>query len=176
MRKIISLIIGILLVTVAISQNEQLSKSKDGLTYFSKNNFFSNLGPCICSKPITADEFDLIIKDIKRFQSDSKKLTTAKKIIKDKCLLSAQVKEILFLFILADTRFNFAEYAYEYAFDQENYNAEIASCFPVNAATTNFIKVTTHNELNDNWERTNQSNVLYMDRLQVDYGGSEILK
>lgn len=78
-------------------------------------------GPYGCPYPMSAGEFESAKASIKSKSFEDSKLTIAKQIITNNCLLSRQVKEIMLLFSFEDTRLDFAKFAYAYTLDLRNY-------------------------------------------------------
>ena len=74
-----------------------------------------------CDYPVSNTEFSDISKSLKSKTFEDSKLTTAKQIAKNKCLLAAQVRDIMEMFDFEDTRLEFAKFAYEYVYDADNY-------------------------------------------------------
>lgn len=52
---------------------------------------------------------------------EDSKLTTAKQVMKNKCLKTSQVKEMMSLFSFEETKLSFAKEAYTYTMDKDNY-------------------------------------------------------
>ena len=52
---------------------------------------------------------------------EESKMTIAKQILNNNCLLSGQVREIMLLFTFEDSRLDFAKYAYGRTYDIGNY-------------------------------------------------------
>lgn len=78
-------------------------------------------GPYGCPYPMSNSEFESAKYSIKSKSFEDSKLTIAKQIIANNCLLSSQVKEIMLLFAYEDTRLDFAKYAYAFTLDLRNY-------------------------------------------------------
>ncbi|MGE0635907.1 MAG: DUF4476 domain-containing protein [Bacteroidia bacterium] len=68
-----------------------------------------------------SSEFDGIKKSISSNGFDETRLSQAKSIVQKKCLTSNQVKEICQLFGFEDTMLDFAKFAYDWVYDQDNY-------------------------------------------------------
>ncbi len=71
--------------------------------------------------PVSDAEFANILANLKAEAFDDSRLNLAKQIVSSKCLTSIQIKNILELFSFDDTKLQFAEYAYDYVYDPENY-------------------------------------------------------
>ncbi len=78
-------------------------------------------GPVGCPHPMTPGDFGNVKTSIKSKSFDESRLTIAKQVINNNCLLSSQVKEIMLLFSFEDTRLDLAKYAYGYTYDIGNY-------------------------------------------------------
>lgn len=74
-----------------------------------------------CWTSTNSSEFEGIKKSINSNGFDDTKLSQAKTIVQKKCLTSNQVKEICKLFGFEDTMLDFAKFAYDWVYDQENY-------------------------------------------------------
>lgn len=66
-------------------------------------------------------EFDGIKKSISSNGFDETSLSQAKSIVQKKCLSSNQVKEVCKLFGFEETMLDFAKFAYDWVYDQDNY-------------------------------------------------------
>lgn len=74
-----------------------------------------------CSKAMTDASFATAKKNIADKGFDETRLSTAKSIIKANCMTSSQIKEICDSFGFEESKLDFAKYAYDYCFDQNNY-------------------------------------------------------
>lgn len=175
MKNIFLYLVVMLSVSIARSQTDSLVTIADSASIAQTNEILTKYhGICGCQNPLTTDQLKQIVSEIRLKHSDVRMLTYAKQVIRDKCLLTNQVKEITLLFTYDDTRANFVKYAYKYTYDQENYRS--LAFYRATKANTDFGQEFTKHELHDNWEKTNQSNVILLQRLNADYGNSEILK
>jgi hypothetical protein len=52
---------------------------------------------------------------------DDTKLSTAKQVVKANCLTTDQIIEVMTTFGFEESRLDFAKYAYDFCFDQNNY-------------------------------------------------------
>jgi hypothetical protein len=86
-------------------------------------------GPVGCHAPIAADEFRDIRSSISSKTFEDTRMTIAKQVLNDRCILASQVKEIMLLFTFEENRLDFAKYAYDKTYDVGNY-------FKVNDAFT----------------------------------------
>jgi hypothetical protein len=86
-------------------------------------------GPYGCPWPMSESDYNQAKQSISSKTFEDSKLTIAKQIVGNNCLLSSQVKEIMLLFTYESTRLDFAKFAYPYTLDQGNY-------FKVNDAFT----------------------------------------
>lgn len=78
-------------------------------------------GPTGCSWPMTNESFNTAKNSISSKSFEDSKLTIAKQVVGNNCLVCSQVKEIMKLFSFEDTRLEFAKFAYKYTFDIGNY-------------------------------------------------------
>jgi len=74
-----------------------------------------------CKIPINKSDFEDIKKSIIKNNYEHLKLANAKQIIKQKCFVSVQVKEIMDIFDFDNSRLDFAIFAYDYTYDLGNY-------------------------------------------------------
>jgi len=158
-------------VTVIMAQTDKTAINKEGTTETTYQDVLPGYnGPCKCGNPMSSDEFTKLLTDIKANGTDSKMLSFAKLEIRDKCLLASQVEEITLLFMFDTNRSDFLVFARKYTYDQDNYYALRLRYYPLENIKASSCQVNTHNKLNDNWERTNQANVVYVNWLQSSYG------
>ncbi|WP_306639930.1 DUF4476 domain-containing protein [Sanyastnella coralliicola] len=76
-------------------------------------------GPC--ASPMGDGEMDELKRSIEDKSFEDSKLTIAKQVTKAKCFTARQIKEIMMLFSFEDTKLEYAKFAYDYCFDQDNY-------------------------------------------------------
>jgi hypothetical protein len=74
-----------------------------------------------CPVPLNANDFARIKQSISSNSTDNAKLTKAKQLISSNCLLSSQVKEIMELINIEETRLELAKFAYGHTYDISNY-------------------------------------------------------
>ncbi|MEI6822548.1 MAG: DUF4476 domain-containing protein [Bacteroidota bacterium] len=74
-----------------------------------------------CNNPMTHESFQNVKQSIASKSFEDTKLTIAKQVLNNNCLLTSQVKEILLLFSFENTKLDFAKYAYSYTYDIGNY-------------------------------------------------------
>ena len=74
-----------------------------------------------CNNPMGAPNFKNVKQTIATKTFEDSKLTIAKQVLNNNCLLTSQVKEILLLFSYESTKLDFAKYAYGYTYDIGNY-------------------------------------------------------
>ena len=167
---------GMLVVTVITAQPEKAVINKESANNTTYQDVSGYNGPCKCGNPMSSDDFKTLLTDIKANGTDSKMLRFAKLEIRDKCLLASQVEEIMLLFMFDTNRSAFLTFARKYTYDQDNYYA-LRLRYPKgnDICRNQNVKpisgqVNTHNELHDNWNRTNQANVVYVNWLQSSYG------
>jgi hypothetical protein len=142
---------------------------------FSKG-FLNKDGSCSCCHYFTSDAFNLLLTKIRMKGTDSKMLRFAKHDIRNKCLLPSQVNEIMLVFMSASYRNEFLTFALSYTYDESNYyafrgkNPKRLDIYQNPNAMTIYDRLNIHNELHDNWERTNKANVVFVNWLQLSYG------
>ena len=83
------------------------------------NTTISGNGNCIRS--MDAVSFGKAKQTIESKGFDDTKLSTAKQVAKANCLTTDQILEIMKIFGFEESRLEFAKYAYDYCFDQNNY-------------------------------------------------------
>lgn len=74
-----------------------------------------------CAWPMDATSFSNAYASIQSKDFEDSKLTIAKQVIKNNCLSSDQVKQIMLLFDFESTRLELAKFAYGYTYDIGNY-------------------------------------------------------
>ncbi len=78
-------------------------------------------GPIGCDYPVNPTDVNNIIATLQGIDFESTKLSTAKNILRSKCLLVQDLKRILTLFDFESNRLELAKFAYPYVYDQGNY-------------------------------------------------------
>ena len=78
-------------------------------------------GPTGCAMPMTNESFNTAKSSISGKTFEDSKMTIAKQVVGNNCLLCSQVKEIMALFTFEDTKLEFAKFAYKHTFDIGNY-------------------------------------------------------
>ena len=78
-------------------------------------------GPTGCAMPMSSESFNTAKNSISSKSFEDSKLTIAKQVVGNNCLICSQVKEIMKLFSFEDTRLEFAKFAYKHTFDIGNY-------------------------------------------------------
>jgi hypothetical protein len=78
-------------------------------------------GPVGCPMPVSESEFNQMKESIRAKSFEETKLTISKQILKDNCVTSAQVRDLLGLFDFENTKLEFAKYAYSKTYDTGNY-------------------------------------------------------
>ncbi|MBX9851037.1 MAG: DUF4476 domain-containing protein [Cytophagaceae bacterium] len=74
-----------------------------------------------CYYPMSDTDFKSVKESIASKSFEESKLTIAQEVIKNKCLNTDQIKEIMGLFTFEETKLEFAKSAYDYAYDKQNY-------------------------------------------------------
>ena len=183
MKKLILLILAIVAVTMTKAQPTMIESSKDFKTEIKTQiaNPAYN-GPCGCINPMSADEFNQVLQDIRKKNTENQMYRFAKAVISDKCILTTQVEEIILLFMYDITRSSFLKYAGNYIYDQANYNA-LAMKYPMYRSSRDYGQINNYtelkenrlnlrpvNELNRNWISTGR--IIEMQRDNYYRGGS----
>ena len=78
-------------------------------------------GPIGCPVPMSQNDFAEFKNSVSSKSFEDSKLTSAKQVLNNNCLLTSQVKETMMLFSFEQTRLDFAKYAYGYTYDIGNY-------------------------------------------------------
>ncbi len=81
-------------------------------------HFDGNMG---CQGPMNASAFTDAKNSISSKSFEDSKMTLAKQIIKNNCMSSKQLKELLELFSFEDSKLEIAKFAYTYVFDRNNF-------------------------------------------------------
>jgi len=87
-----------------------------------------------CIRSMDAVSFGKAKQTIESKGFDDTKLSTAKQVAKANCLTTDQILEIMKIFGFEESRLDFAKYAYDYCFDQNNY-FNISQGFSFDAST-----------------------------------------
>ena len=74
-----------------------------------------------CTRSMDAASFGKAKQTIASKGFDDTKLSTAKQVAKANCLTTDQILEVMKIFGFEESRLEFAKYAYDYCFDQNNY-------------------------------------------------------
>jgi hypothetical protein len=74
-----------------------------------------------CTRSMDAASFGKAKQNIESKGFDDTKLSTAKQVAKANCLTTEQILVIMKIFGFEESRLEFAKYAYDYCFDQNNY-------------------------------------------------------
>ncbi|MCC6384076.1 MAG: DUF4476 domain-containing protein [Bacteroidia bacterium] len=78
-------------------------------------------GPIGCPIPISPGEFAELKQSISSKSFEESKMTIAKQVVANSCLLTSQVKELMLLFSFEDSRLDLAKFAYGRTYDIGNY-------------------------------------------------------
>ncbi len=78
-------------------------------------------GPVGCPVPMNEGDFRDLKSTISSKSFEESKMTIAKQVLRDHCLFTTQVKELINLFTFEETKLDFAKYAYDYTYDRGNY-------------------------------------------------------
>ena len=74
-----------------------------------------------CTRSMDAASFGKAKQSISSKGFDDTRLSTAKQVAKANCLTTDQIQEIMAIFGFEESRLDFAKFAYDYCFDQNNY-------------------------------------------------------
>lgn len=86
-------------------------------------------GPVGCPVPMAPNEFADMKNAVQSKTFEDSRMTVAKQVLRDRCILASQVKELMLLFTFEEGRLDIAKYAYDHTYDIGNY-------FKVNDAFT----------------------------------------
>ncbi|MCT4664755.1 MAG: DUF4476 domain-containing protein [Flavobacteriales bacterium] len=100
-----------------INENKQVDK-KPKADHFVMEGYHGAIG---CPWPMTEGKFRDIKRTIRSKTFESSKMTIAKQILEKNCLFSNQVLSLTKLFTYESTKLEFAKFAYDYTYDQDNY-------------------------------------------------------
>lgn len=78
-------------------------------------------GPVGCPMPMSDADFARALQTIKNQSFEEDRLSTARQIARNNCLLVSQVKQIIGAFSFEDSRLDFAKFAYDKTFDYGRY-------------------------------------------------------
>lgn len=78
-------------------------------------------GPIGCPVPMSPMDFKDLKSTISSKTFEDSKMTIAKQVLQNNCLLTSQVKDLMGLFTFEGTKLDFAKYAYDYTYDVGNY-------------------------------------------------------
>jgi len=78
-------------------------------------------GPIGCPVPMSPNDFNDFKSSVSSKSFEDSKLTIAKQVLNNNCLLSSQVKEVMLLFTFEQTRLDFAKFAYKHTYDIGNF-------------------------------------------------------
>lgn len=87
-----------------------------------------------CTQSMHPASFGKAKQNIASKGFDETRLSTAKQVAKANCLTTEQIVEIMKVFGFDETRLDFAKYAYDYCFDQNNYS-NVSEGFSFDAST-----------------------------------------
>ena len=65
--------------------------------------------------------FAAAVKSFDQIESQNTRITEAKQLIHNNCLSCNQVRQLILLFSLEESRLEIAKYAYDHTFDKQNY-------------------------------------------------------
>lgn len=78
-------------------------------------------GPIGCPQPMDPGSFSELKQSISSKTFEDSKMTIAKQVLRDRCLIASQIKEICQLFTFEENKLDFAKFAYGYVYDKGNY-------------------------------------------------------
>ncbi len=121
-------------VSTVLDVDSSVVKNADAKANASKNNSLPSNSDTIkqanmpiysgvvgCENPMSNADFKVLKDSIPVNSFEETKLSTAKELVKNQCMLSQQIKELASLFTFDETRLDFAKFAYNYTYDRTNY-------------------------------------------------------
>ncbi|CAN5475660.1 hypothetical protein BH11BAC2_BH11BAC2_26470 [soil metagenome] len=78
-------------------------------------------GPIACPIPMNPEDFSSLKQSIKAKSFEDTKMTIAKQVVGNQCLLVSQVKDLLGLFSFEDSKLDLAKFSYNHTYDIGNY-------------------------------------------------------
>ena len=78
-------------------------------------------GPYGCPVPMAPQDFSDLKQSISSKSFEDSKMTIAKQVLRNNCLFTSQVKELMGLFTFEESKLDFAKYAYDFTYDIGNY-------------------------------------------------------
>ncbi|HOZ81515.1 MAG TPA: DUF4476 domain-containing protein [Bacteroidia bacterium] len=78
-------------------------------------------GPYGCPVPMAPQDFSELKQSISSKSFEDSKMTIAKQVLRNNCLFTSQVKDLMGLFTFEESKLDFAKYAYDYTYDIGNY-------------------------------------------------------
>ena len=78
-------------------------------------------GPYGCPVPMAPQDFSDLKQSISSKSFEDSKMTIAKQVLRNNCLFTSQVKELMGLFTFEESKLDFAKYAYGFTYDIGNY-------------------------------------------------------
>jgi hypothetical protein len=98
---------------------------------FSKNNppqpKTATESPNPCSYPFNDGSFAAAVKHMEAANQNDSQLSEAMKLVSNNCLSCNQIRQLVKIFTSEANRLQLAKYAYDFAFDQQNYDKVINS-------------------------------------------------
>jgi hypothetical protein len=95
-------------------------------------------GPSGCKNPMNNSTFHGLKEKVENKIFEEQKLSEAKKIVKNRCFFTAQIKSLMELFEFDDNKLDLAKYSYSFTFDQQNF-ASLSELFYFKATQNEFI-------------------------------------
>jgi hypothetical protein len=124
MKKQILFLLGMLTVTFIMAQTPNTAVNKDGTNDTIYKHVLPGIPKCECgNQPMSTYEFSKLLTDIKNKGTDPLMFSFAKQEIRDKCLLTSQVEEIVLAFMYDIYRYDFLILARNNIYDRNNYSA-----------------------------------------------------
>lgn len=78
-------------------------------------------GPVGCDYPMSQQSFNAAKNSVASKTFDDSKVTVAKQVIKNNCMLTSQVKSLINLLTFENDKLELAKFAYQYTYDKGNY-------------------------------------------------------
>ncbi len=117
----IFLSLGLLLVAQTGSNQDFISMSNGAIEIGQEDGPVYN-GPTGCSRPLLHDDFEMMLSKLGKQPFEKDKLSAAKQLVQSNCLQSKQVKQIMLRLSFEEHRLEFAQFAYPFTYDLDNYD------------------------------------------------------
>jgi len=109
------------IVTQTSIQTQPIQQGQTTITTKPQSSTPQPVSNTNCSTPMKDADFQSAKQSIASKSFEDSKLTLAKQIASNNCLLSEQVRDIMKIFNFESSRLEFAKFAYKYTYDKGNY-------------------------------------------------------